>query len=80
MPWLEASFTGLLPIRWKGLHEWMSGHPLQFVCMTGKKVLPYRCHSLSRLMNRHGFWCGIFELLHGARHLRVYVSLCTHVN
>ena len=38
-------------------------------------VLPHRCHSLSRLMHRHSFWCGIFELRQGARHLRVYVSL-----
>ena len=42
--------------------------------------LPYRSHSLSRLMHRHGFWCCIAALLQGARHLRVYVSLCIHIN
>ena len=43
-------------------------------------VLPCRSHSLSCLMHRHGFLCCIVELLRGARHLRVYVSLCSHVN
>ena len=45
--------------------------------LSSSSSLPLLCEPI--LMLRCGFWYGVAELPHGARHLRVHVSPCTHV-